>query len=696
MLRKIACCLIVLLLVFVSVPLKAESFEAVLLESSPVTAGVFKNEYRWETSSGAVNIFVIEVDLKNPNVQVDVIPGGGKLTQRLNVSAMAKASGALAAVNGDFYNTQAEGVPIGPMVINQRLASSPSFLKGMYALGIDKNREAHIEPFSFSGRVIAPNGMEFALSGLNKAAYWEEPDGIHSHSQKLHLYNDLWGAKTRGHDSHTTPTEMLLEDGQVIEVVEGQYLASAVPEGMEILRGHGKAADFLVENFQAGDSVDLKYSIEPDRDWAMLMGGHGLLLDQGKPVAYTRDSQALGGSRARTAAGINKDGTILYLVGVEGGTDASNGLTLPNLSRFLSELGVYKALNLDGGGSTTMVSRPLGEFGITRVFPTEQATERLVANALGVYSTAPDGSLDGLIISGEGVLLINEIAQYSLKAYDTYYNPVAVEGLDLSWSSTQDLGVFDKAQFFAQVPGKTDIVVSSGAINSAFPIEVVGKDEVSRMGLSASTANLESGSQIPLKLALTTLSGRSKIVPAALVDWEFFGLDGSVDEKGLLTVNGLSGEGLGFVVARYQGFSAPLALQFAEEEQPAAADGLHKTIELTIGKKLMQVDDQEWEIDVAPVIKDDRTMVPIRFISEALNADVLWKAEDKNATVIQNTRWIDLWPGEDRMVVGGEAVSLDVAPQLLDGRTMLPLRAVAQALDVAVSWDAKTRTVRLE
>ncbi|MEW6623624.1 MAG: stalk domain-containing protein [Bacillota bacterium] len=832
-----------------------EAPKPVLVNSEPITAGAVMREYAWDVTGGPAKVYVIEVDLKNPHVQIEVIPGSGKITQRLNVSAMAKNTGAVAAVNGDFFNTQGEGAPIGPMVTAGRLISSPAKLTGIYALGITADRKAHIDSFFFDGKVTAPNGKEFELSGLNKTIYWEEPAGIHSHADKLHLYNDMWGGKTRGHDSYTTPTEMLIDKGKVVDIVQGQYFDFPVPEGMLILRGHGRAASFLVENFKVGDPVDIKYSLEPARNWSMIVGGHALLVDEGKRVPYTKDISALGGVRARTAAGVSKDGSVLYLVGVEGRTANSKGLTLSNLSIFFETIGAWRAVNLDGGGSTTMVSRPLGEWNTTRVFAPEQANERFVVNAIGIFSSAPQGKLQGILLDGEKVLLIGEEAFYSIKAYDEFFNPVDASALPVNWSTSGPAGIMEQNRFTAKEPGLSEITARSGSITAKLPVEVIGKRGISSFTLSGTLGQVVQGSEAPLNLTLNTVSGKSRKIPAHLVDWQFYGVKGRVSEQGVLTIQDSGSSDYGFVVARYQGFSAPLALQFAGEKllesfaalqqlsyqghpaevqgqlrlaadpqgtnaqvarldynfvnaagtsaayvrfnngdglsldgnaqallidvygnnsgewlraelqdgagtvhrvdlaqrvnwsgwrtlqvdlktasythplvlkriypvvpedqrgqrplqgalyfknlklkfdsSPVTSQAPRRTLVLTVGQKELAIDGHVREMDVAPVIVNGRTLVPVRFISEALNSQVLWNGEARNATVIQGKRWIDLWPGDDIMVVDGQRVDLDVAPQLMNGRTMLPLRAVAQALDLTVHWDPATHQITL-
>ncbi len=826
----------------------------VLVSSQPVTSGVRLLTYDWTVADGPARVRLMKIDLQNPNVQVEVIPGGGKITERATVSEMAERTGAVAAVNADFFSTQAEGAPIGPMVIAGEVAASPSVLRDLYALGITAERTAQIESFSFSGRVISASGQEFALSGLNKATYWEEPTSEHSHANKLHLYNDTWGGQTRGQDSYTTPTELLVEQGKVIDISRGKYFAFAVPEGKQILRGHGTAAKFL-ESFQIGDSIDIDYTLTPDRDWSMIVGGHSLLVDQGKAVPYARYSAALDGVRARSAAGVSEDGHTLYLLAVEGHTASSAGLTLANLAAFLETQGVWRALNLDGGGSTTMVARPLGDSDATQVFAPEQLSERRVVNAIGIYSKAPTGKLQGLLLDGADLLLIGEQVDYRLRAYDQYFNPLQVASLGAKWAGQGTAGRLQGSTFTADQPGEYRIRTTVGSIQADLPLEVVGKHDLSALQLSGDRREVVSGSEVRLGLTLNSLSGKSREVPAGLVDWQCYGFTGRVSPEGVLTVQNVGAGAHGFLVARYQGYSAPLPLQFASERslerldtlanvtysaQPAEVTGklslvadpdgqarqvtrldydfavasgtaaaylqfaagsaaleagaqallldvygngngewlraelqdasgavqrvdlatnvnwvgwrtlqvdltglaaaaplslkriypvvtveqrssrplqgtLHfrnlrlkfaaaaeeplatpNLLQLTVGERTITVDGVVSAMDVAPVIVGDRTFVPLRFISEALLAQVIWEGATKNATIIQDSRWIDLWPGDNLMVVDGGRVELDVPPQLISNRTMLPLRAVAQALNLNVQWDPTTRQITLQ
>ena len=97
--------------------------------------------------------------------------------------------------------------------------------------------------------------------------------------------------------------------------------------------------------------------------------------------------------------------------------------------------------------------------------------------------------------------------------------------------------------------------------------------------------------------------------------------------------------------------------------------------------------------DQTPIIRNDRTLVPIRFIAESLGYDVEWDSIE-NAAVIDDGR-VKLWIGTDKAELNGELVKLDTSSVLINDRTMVPLKAVAETLDCTVDWLAKTKTAQI-
>ncbi len=99
--------------------------------------------------------------------------------------------------------------------------------------------------------------------------------------------------------------------------------------------------------------------------------------------------------------------------------------------------------------------------------------------------------------------------------------------------------------------------------------------------------------------------------------------------------------------------------------------------------------------DVPPAIKNGRTMLPFRAIFEALGAEVAWDPDRRDVTATLNGHQVFLKIDNDRALVDGREKLLDAAPFIASGRTLVPVRFAAEALGMRVSWDAATRTVHL-
>lgn len=99
--------------------------------------------------------------------------------------------------------------------------------------------------------------------------------------------------------------------------------------------------------------------------------------------------------------------------------------------------------------------------------------------------------------------------------------------------------------------------------------------------------------------------------------------------------------------------------------------------------------------DVAPFINNDRTLVPIRVISENLGYSVNWDNQTRKVTVKNNDKSIELTIGKKEVNINGTNSSIDVAPMIKNERTFVPLRFISESFDNDVNWDNNTRTVRI-
>jgi hypothetical protein len=99
--------------------------------------------------------------------------------------------------------------------------------------------------------------------------------------------------------------------------------------------------------------------------------------------------------------------------------------------------------------------------------------------------------------------------------------------------------------------------------------------------------------------------------------------------------------------------------------------------------------------DQPPIIENGRTLVPMRAIFEGLGAQVGWDGASGTVTGTQDGLVVVLKIGDTKALVNGNPVTLDVPAKILGGRTLVPLRFIAESMGAKVDWDGRTSTVAI-
>lgn len=116
---------------------------------------------------------------------------------------------------------------------------------------------------------------------------------------------------------------------------------------------------------------------------------------------------------------------------------------------------------------------------------------------------------------------------------------------------------------------------------------------------------------------------------------------------------------------------------------------------LKIDSPAAKVGDKVMTLDVPPFVQNGRTLVPLRFIGEQLGASIAWDQAEQRVTYTRGATIIQLWIGRAEALVDGKAFPLDVPPQIVNGRTVVPARFVAQALGATIEWNGETSEVTI-
>ena len=813
------------------------TFETIKIEEKVITRGALLQEFNINTAKGKIKVFVTKIDLKDPYIKLDTIYGtNGQLAANQNILKMATENKAISAINGDFFVVSGEGSPLGPMVKSGEWITTPAQIEGMNAFAMTKSKEPILAPFTFNGKITTKNGQTYPVTSINKSIYYY--NGGNNLTDQINIYDSRWNLLKWVGNQMSTYYVVVVENGVVKEVLDSKK-PTAIPANGYVMLAHGKAATFLKENAAVGENVQFDTEYKPVNDWSFVMGGHTLLVKDGKRAAYTRDVSSITGTNARTAIGYSKDKSTLYWITTEY-SKSSKGMTLEELADFMIQIGVDQGVNLDGGGSTTLVTRNPGEFGLSLVNLPKDGYSRPVPNGLALYSTAPQGVLKDVIVSLPKFLLKGEGVTTQLKGIDQYYNPVKIENQKIIWTSKNNLVQIDNNQLIGKTAGLDQLQVTSDQMAKTFSLEVVGRDQIQSFDLGVPVIRLNPNEKFTVKPILNTKSKNTRFVPTNLLNYQLIGIEGKVEADG--TVIAGSKPGAGWLIATYDQFSAMVPVVvgtesklvdgFEKTDRPLLFTGLPNetigefklegtdkkegkysgrltydftnskadlsiaygklgekgvtfasvakgiqlwvngdnsghwlraelvdkngqvhlitladkvnwtgwkeinidfsgeidsptlnkiyavknnstivkgnllfdnikfktwnkvpsandaTLKLYINKNYMLVNEQKQTIDQAPIIVENRSYIPARFLTEALGGNIYWNPTNQNVRIVLGEDMIDLFIGDkDHTIVNGVNQPSDVAPIIRNQRTLIPVRMVTENLGYKVGWN---------
>jgi hypothetical protein len=349
----------------------------------PVAPGVTLSSFDWYEpgdAGGWVRGDSLTVDL-GAGTTVDYL-SPGHVTDAAALSTQATAKRAVAAVNGDFFDINNSNAPEGTGIQAGSLVKSPNSGHNR-AIGIDAAGIGRVMEVFFDGTLTLPTGTGVKLSQLNSARI--DTNGIG-------VFNPVWGSYSRDRGTQgAARTAEVLVAGDVVTEVRATPGADAIPANGYALVGRETGADTLAA-LHVGDRIKVAYSSRTS-DGSVpkaAIGGNQLLVRNGEIVAPDDPLHP------RTAVGFSADGKKMFLLTVDGRqAPYLLGLNLKDLAAILKEMGAYNALNLDGGGSSTMLAREPGTDELDVENQPSDGAERLVPNGLALYAPAGSGTLTG-------------------------------------------------------------------------------------------------------------------------------------------------------------------------------------------------------------------------------------------------------------------------------------------------------------
>ncbi|WP_413777802.1 phosphodiester glycosidase family protein [Streptomyces sp. AM8-1-1] len=352
--------------------------------SRPIAPGVRLTSYDRLESDRWLRVDALSVDLDGGRVRADYL-SSGKVSERSTVSRLAAAHDAgpgrrtVAAINADFFDINQTGAPQGPGIKDGKVTHSPAEGANR-AVGIGPEGAGRVLQLYFEGTLTLPGGQH-PLAAYNAANV--PPGGIGA-------YNAAWGSADRALtvDAATPVAEVLVQDGKVVSVTDRPG-SGPVADGTTVLVGREAGATALAA-LRPGDPVSTTYRPRTDSGPVprTAVGGRELLVVDGTPQNHEGEGNNI--AAPRTAVGFSRDGSAMQVITVDGRQADSGGVTLTELGLMMKRAGAHSALNLDGGGSSTLLAREPGSDALQVENSPSDGSERTVPN--GLAFTAPDGS----------------------------------------------------------------------------------------------------------------------------------------------------------------------------------------------------------------------------------------------------------------------------------------------------------------
>ncbi|MFN3650303.1 MAG: phosphodiester glycosidase family protein [Armatimonadota bacterium] len=506
--------------------------------------GVRLLQWTRASAEGPNVCYAVEVDTTQPLIQLGVSLGRGGTLGLEPLSRQAErltqeTRYPIAGVNGDFFyypSTQQPGIPTNAAILNGEVIRTPF---NRSCLVLPQSGTPSIQIFRATGKLALPSGIEREITSVN------HPRG----ANQLVIYTPWFGPSTRtsaeGTEVYLEPEQFPLQNGVVhrarVRAVQSGAGNAPIAPGGWVLSGSGPAG-FLLRGLKPDDVLELKIDFDPAvGPGDQLLGGGPRLVRNGR-VSIEKEAGSIDGAFARTRhprTAIGFNGSKLYLFTVDGRLPGQSiGMSLPELAQAMVDLGCTDALNMDGGGSTTLWMR-----GSILNRPSD-GRERPVANGLLVFSTAPKGEAVRIITTpGEVAALAGAEVPLSLTGEDQHYNPVALPAEAARWSVDPALGTVRDGRFVASAEASPPagaeylegrIRVEAGAAAGEIPVRVYPRP--SQVVVTGST-RLGTRLQSTFTVRAVDSRGRPLALPGE-VRWE------ATPELGTLAADGtlLTGE----------------------------------------------------------------------------------------------------------------------------------------------------------
>lgn len=441
----------------------------------PVAPGVTHDQGRIATTAGSQAVNVIEVEPNNPAISFESSLSNGRVTGLERTSSQAQNHSleghrVVAAINGDVwagFSNDAEHAPNGLHVEAGELVTTGPAARPTFGVGAD-GRPLIGAPL-VTVTLGTSTGTPFVINRVNQLR----------RAGEVVLYTPHYGSQT---SSSASGVDVVIAGLALPLRASGAWMGTVLltrpaEGGYPIAPGTivlTAPATSLLAGLVPGEAVTLSTMVTAGWETVLhAVGGREWIVRDGNVSISPRPASA-DEIHPRSAIGLTADGRLI-LATVDGRQPGwSSGMRLPELAEFMLSRGVVVALNLDGGGSTSLAVRRAGTDGPVLVNRPSDGSERAVTNGIHVVSNAPTGPLATLFVEpGNRTLYRNATIDFRARGMDTAFNPVGLGG-QVTWSVTPPIGTIDATgHFVATEAGTAQVTAFANGVTGSAAITVL-------------------------------------------------------------------------------------------------------------------------------------------------------------------------------------------------------------------------------
>lgn len=522
-----------------------------LAKTTAITPGVSLDSTQSVILKKNQFVNTLHVNLNNPYTTID-FGTSDPLHKRNPVTTLAKLHtydkhNVVGAVNASFFHMN-NGEPAFLLAKKNRLVYLGSAAGADTSFGLTKDKTAQIADYkvdvsvTHKGKAIQVNSYNRNRANDKSIVYTSS--FRHSDTQTSSAgYEVVVSGLPKKIDRDLTFGETLT--GKVTAIRPyGESKKSVIPKDGFVISTSGSHMQ-NVKNMAIGDEVSIQLNVNKEwEDAEFILASGPLLVDNGRASTNIIHSSAAYRT-SRTAVAIDRTGKKVFMVTVDSRRKGkSEGMTLREFANYLVSIGAYKAINLDGGGSTTMAARIPGNRYASLVNLPSEGSQRPVSAILEAISTAPNGEPAKITVnqSSTSNLLVGGKSSFSVaSALDAYNNIVSPANFPAKYSVEGAIGRMENSTFIAEKVGTGSVLVQVGTAKARVPVTV--EAQPTKLASNVSSIYTGKGKTHKVSLSATGKNGKPLLFDSKSIKWSVTGKIGTISSDGTFKSGQADGKG---------------------------------------------------------------------------------------------------------------------------------------------------------